>query len=78
VAGRLIDVSDDPAVIVRGYRQLASQLERGELDPVYARKTLDGRFGSAAVARRLMDVYVGRTPGAANGLGIGTTTRESV
>ena len=61
VAGRLIDVSDDPAVIVQGYRQLAEQLERGELDPAYARKTLDGRFGSAAVARRLMDVYAGRT-----------------
>ena len=61
VAGRLIEVSDDPAVIVEGYRALAEQLERGELDPGYARKTLDGRFGSAAVARRLMDVYLGRT-----------------
>jgi len=75
VAGRLIEVSDDPAVIVEGYRVLAEQLARGELDPGYARKTLDGRFGSAAVARRLMDVYAGRTVDPA---GVGTTTREPV
>ena len=68
VAGRLIEVSDDPAVIVQGYRELAGLLARGELDPGYARKTLVGRFGSAAVAERLMDVYAGRD----------ATTRERV
>jgi glycosyltransferase involved in cell wall biosynthesis len=61
VAGRLIEVSDDPAVIVDGYRELAASMERGEIDPGHARGVLIGRFGSAAVARRLMDVYAGRT-----------------
>jgi len=75
VAGRLIEVSADPAVIVEGYRQLADLLERGELDPGYARETLLGRFGAAAVADRLMDVYAGS--GTAPGAGP-TMTRERV
>jgi glycosyltransferase involved in cell wall biosynthesis len=57
VAGRLIEVSDDPKVIVEGYRDLAEAHARGELDPRRAREVLAGRYGSAAVARRLMDVY---------------------
>lgn len=92
VAGLLIEVSDDPEVIVDGYRQLAEVHARGELDPERARETLLGRFGSAAVAGRLMDVYAGREPGeeqaAGTGeaadaspgteAGTGTTTRERV
>jgi hypothetical protein len=53
---------------VQGYRELAGLLARGELDLGYARRTLVGRFGSAAVAERLMDVYAGRD----------ATTRERV
>lgn len=64
VAGMLIDVSDDPSVIVDGYRKLAEMHARGELDAAHAREVLVGRFGSAAVAKRLMDVYAGRGTGA--------------
>lgn len=59
VAGLLVDVSDDPAVIVDGYRRLAEAHSRGEIDSGRAREVLIGRFGSAAVADRLMDVYRG-------------------
>ncbi len=59
IAGRLIEVSDDPSVIADGYRVLAEAHGRGEIDPVHARKVLIGRFGSAAVAERLMSVYRG-------------------
>jgi glycogen(starch) synthase len=55
VAGLLIDVSDDPAVIVDGYRRLAAQADR--LDPHRARAELMARYGSAAVARRLAGIY---------------------
>jgi glycosyltransferase involved in cell wall biosynthesis len=57
VAGALIEVSDDPAVIVDGYRALAAQADR--LDPDRARDVLIGRYGSAAVADRLAAVYLG-------------------
>ncbi len=67
VAGLLIDVSDDPAVIVDGYRKLAEVHARGEIDPARARNVLIGRFGAAAVAERLMDVYAGRGSGDADG-----------
>jgi glycosyltransferase involved in cell wall biosynthesis len=90
VAGLLIDVSDDPTVIVDGYRRLAEAQARGEIDPARSREVLVGRFGSAAVAERLMDVYAGWGTGeekaagtgqAADaspetGAGTGTTTRE--
>ncbi|MGH3415356.1 MAG: glycosyltransferase [Actinocrinis sp.] len=66
IAGRLIEVSDDPAVIVDGYRVLAEAHGRGEIDPAHARKVLIGRFGSAAVAERLMAVYAGAPPAAAD------------
>jgi glycosyltransferase involved in cell wall biosynthesis len=55
VAGRLIDVSEDPEVIVDGYRRLADQADR--LDPHRARAELLARYGSAAVARRLAGIY---------------------
>ena len=71
VAGLLIDVSDDPTVIVDGYRRLAEAHARGELDPVRAREVLLGRFGSAAVAERLMDVYAGRGTGGEKAAGGG-------
>lgn len=55
VAGMLIDVSEDPDVIVNGYRRLASRTAL--LDPARAREELMGRYGSAAVAARLAEVY---------------------
>lgn len=55
VAGRLIDVSEDPQIIVDGYRELEAQLEA--LDPARARAELLARYGSTAVARRLAEVY---------------------
>lgn len=54
-AGRLIEVSEDPQVIVEGYRALDAH--RAALDPDRARDVLLGRYGSAAVARRLAAVY---------------------
>ena len=55
VAGLLIDVSDDPEVIVEGYRRLAGQVTR--LDPARARSVLIERYGTRAVAARLAAVY---------------------
>jgi len=55
VAGLLIDVSEDPQVIVDGYRRLA--LQTALLDSARARAELVGRFGSAAVAAWLAEVY---------------------
>jgi glycogen(starch) synthase len=56
VAGLLIDVSEDPEVIVEGYRSLAGRI--AQLDPARARTELTERYGAAAVARRLADVYM--------------------
>lgn len=55
VAGMLIDVSEDPQVIVDGYRQLAERTAL--LDAAGARAELLGRYGSEAVAARLAEVY---------------------
>jgi glycosyltransferase involved in cell wall biosynthesis len=55
VAGALIDVSPEPQVIVDGYRDLLARADG--LDPARARAELIGRYGSAAVARRLAEVY---------------------
>lgn len=55
VAGQLIDVSPDPQVIVDGYHSLLARA--ADLDPARARAELIGRYGSAAVARRLAGVY---------------------
>lgn len=54
-AGLLIDVSPDPQVIVDGYHSLLARA--AGLDPAGARAELIGRYGSAAVARRLAGVY---------------------
>ena len=66
VAGLLIDVSDDPGVIVDGYRRLAEQADR--LDPHRARAVLLERYGSAAVAARLAGIY-GLDDSSAGGIG---------
>jgi glycogen(starch) synthase len=55
VAGLLIEVSTEPGVIVDGYLRLAERL--ADLDPARARAELAGRYGSAAVARRLAAAY---------------------
>jgi glycosyltransferase involved in cell wall biosynthesis len=60
VAGRLVDVSDDPKVIVEGYQELVGLFGRGGIDPGHAREVLTGRYGSSAVAERLAAVYEGR------------------
>ena len=63
VAGLLIDVSEDPQVIVDGYHRLAAQADR--LDPHRARAELLARYGSAAVAARLAEIYRVAAPAAA-------------
>lgn len=54
-AGLLIDVSDDPEVIMAGYRRLAQQI--AALDPAQARAVLTERYGTRAVAEQLAQVY---------------------
>lgn len=62
-AGRLIDVSTDPQVIVDGYHALAAQLD--QLDPGYARAQLERRFGRDRVAAELLSAYGHPNSGAA-------------
>ncbi|MFE9300663.1 glycosyltransferase family 4 protein [Streptomyces sp. NPDC006856] len=57
-AGALMDVDDDPQVIVDAYWQLRSRV--GELDLPAARESLLRRYGSAAVSEQLMNVYLDR------------------
>jgi glycogen(starch) synthase len=57
IAGRLIDVSDDPSVIADGYRALVNDFASLDLDA--ARRTLESRYGPTAVAERLAEVYNG-------------------
>ncbi|WP_433730420.1 glycosyltransferase family 4 protein [Actinoplanes sp. CA-051413] len=59
-AGLLIEPSEDPDVIADGYRRLCKELNT--LDLPRARATLAARYGFAAVASRLQEVY---HPGAA-------------
>lgn len=61
-AGGLMDVSDDPEVIVAGWRELAGRM--AGLDLPRARAALARRFGVAAVADRLSAVYQGLDPDA--------------
>ncbi|MFJ6216225.1 glycosyltransferase [Streptomyces sp. NPDC092296] len=63
VAGRLVDVSDDPGVLLTGYQELAAAVDR--LDPAKARAAVERRFGLAAVGERLAEVYAGAGAGAA-------------
>jgi glycosyltransferase involved in cell wall biosynthesis len=55
VAGLLFDGSDDPDVIVEGYRELRKHL--GELDLATARASMLARYGSETVALQLLDAY---------------------
>lgn len=55
-AGALMDVDDDPQVIVDAYWELRSRV--GELDLPAARESLLRRYGSAAVSEQLMNVYL--------------------
>ncbi|MFJ1784336.1 glycosyltransferase family 4 protein [Streptomyces anulatus] len=57
-AGALMDVDDDPQVIVDAYWELRSRV--GELDLPAARESLLRRYGSAAVSEQLMNVYLDR------------------
>ncbi|GAA3334767.1 hypothetical protein GCM10020358_00460 [Amorphoplanes nipponensis] len=63
LAGLLIEPSDDPAVIADGYRRLRSRLST--LDLPAARAALAARYGSAAVAARLREVYAPDSAGPA-------------
>ncbi|MEV1064208.1 glycosyltransferase family 4 protein [Streptomyces sp. NPDC050263] len=60
MVGALMDVSDDPGVIVEAYRRLRETAH--ELDLPRARKILEGRYGRDAVAKQLQEVYEGALP----------------
>ncbi|MFF4830455.1 glycosyltransferase family 4 protein [Streptomyces sp. NPDC001315] len=57
LAGGLMDVSDDPQVIVDAYWRLRAGA--GELDLARARKALEARMGYEAVSKQLIEVYEG-------------------
>lgn len=85
VAGRLVEVGDDPKILVEGYQELVELLGRGALDPEHAREVLTGRYGAAAVGERLAAVYAGaggaigaEAPGAAAPDAPATTAKERV
>lgn len=59
-AGALMDVSDDPQVIVDAYWRLRERA--GDLDLPAARKVLEGRVGCEAVGKQLVEVYGGALP----------------
>ncbi|MCM0675562.1 glycosyltransferase family 4 protein [Micromonospora phytophila] len=56
-AGLLVDVSEDPAVVVEGFRELRKRMD--ELDLPAARAALIERYGRDAVAAQLREVYRG-------------------
>ncbi|MFJ6993076.1 glycosyltransferase family 4 protein [Streptomyces sp. NPDC003090] len=60
LAGGLMDVSDDPRVIVDAYHELRARA--GELDLAAAREVLEGRVGCEAVGKQLVAVYGGAQP----------------
>lgn len=57
LAGRLVEVSPDPDVLVTGYRRLRSRL--GELDLPAAREALVSRYQRDTVVGKLLEVYAG-------------------
>lgn len=59
-AGLLIEVSEDPATLVDGYRELRKCIN--ELDLPAARATLVERYGLDAVTSRLREVYASTEP----------------
>ncbi|MCP9945851.1 glycosyltransferase family 4 protein [Streptomyces somaliensis] len=60
LAGGLMDVSDDPRVIVDAYRELRDRA--GGLDLPAALQVLEGRIGREAVGKQLVEVYGGALP----------------
>ncbi|WP_319458449.1 glycosyltransferase family 4 protein [Micromonospora sp. RTP1Z1] len=54
-AGLLVEISEDPAVLVEGFRELRKRID--ELDLPAARASLVQRYGREAVAARLREVY---------------------
>ncbi|WP_331452525.1 glycosyltransferase [Streptomyces sp. SS162] len=60
LAGALMDVSDDPRVIVDAYHELRARA--AELDLPAAREALEGRVGREAVGKQLAEVYGGALP----------------
>ncbi|TYC25425.1 glycosyltransferase family 4 protein [Micromonospora sp. MP36] len=59
-AGLLVEISEDPAVLVEGYRELRKRID--ELDLPAARASLVERYGRDAVAARLREVYAAPEP----------------
>ncbi|MFY1691508.1 glycosyltransferase family 4 protein [Plantactinospora sp. WMMB782] len=55
VAGRLVDLTNDPKVVVEGFRELRGRL--GSLNPALARTAVLARFGREAVAAALRRHY---------------------
>ncbi|GLY21581.1 glycosyltransferase family 4 protein [Micromonospora sp. NBRC 101691] len=62
-AGLLVEVSDDPAVLVDGFRTLRGR--RHELDLPAARAVLVERYGRASVRARLQEVFTAPEAGPA-------------
>lgn len=60
IAGALVPVDDDPQVLVDGYEELVSRLDR--LDPEAVRDELERRYGEDALRSRLADAYGLTTP----------------
>jgi glycosyltransferase involved in cell wall biosynthesis len=58
--GRFVDVEDSPDQLVEAYRELSGAL--GTLDLPGAKQDLAARYGPAAVARRLEELYRGSAP----------------
>jgi len=55
--GALMNVSEDPQVIVDAYRRLRAAV--GDIDLPAAREVLEGRYGREPWAAQLMDAYRG-------------------
>ncbi|MEU0275367.1 glycosyltransferase [Streptomyces sp. NPDC006307] len=60
LAGGLMDVSDDPQVIVDAYWELRERFDQLDLDR--AREVLVSRYSREVVGRRLIEVYEDRAP----------------
>ncbi|MFF8911838.1 glycosyltransferase family 4 protein [Streptomyces sp. NPDC015032] len=60
LAGALMDVSEDPQVIITAYRELRERY--AELDLPKARSVLFAKYSREVVGNQLVDVYEGRAP----------------
>ncbi|MGA5703570.1 glycosyltransferase [Peterkaempfera bronchialis] len=75
VAGRLVDLADDPGPLLDGYRRLAAAVDR--LDPARARAAIERRYGLAAIGARLSNCYTGVAGGSdRRGGGAGGSARR--